>query len=312
MTCRAFFIFTVSITLDLLQVKKYYSMFSRKFYTDLAETFNSYYDSVIALFPKLLIALILFIVVYFIAVIVEKVLMKWLKKSLEDQLLAKFISKTSKIIIITSAILMCLKLIGLGALVTGILGTAGVGAFVLGFAFKDIGEHFLAGVLLAFNRPFRVGDTVELDGIKGSVSSLSLRNTRIKSFDGQDIFIPNGNIIKNKVINYTLDGYYRYDFKVILDNDVNVPQTLDLIHNELKNVTGILQDIKNPSVIVTINETNNLVFTILYWLNTDDKSISAGSIKNNAITQVAEMLLKKGYKMRGNTIEVSNQAEITK
>ena len=132
-------------------------MFESQFYNDLRATFFDYYDQLIEVFPKLLIAIILFVLFYIVSIIVKKLALKWLKKSLDDQLLVKFIARLLQIIIITSSTLMCLKIVGLGSLVTGILGTAGVGAFVLGFAFKDIGEHFLAGIILAFNRPFRVG-----------------------------------------------------------------------------------------------------------------------------------------------------------
>ena len=281
-------------------------MFESQFYNDLRATFFDYYDQLIEVFPKLLIAIILFVLFYIVSIIVKKLALKWLKKSLDDQLLVKFIARLLQIIIITSSTLMCLKIVGLGSLVTGILGTAGVGAFVLGFAFKDIGEHFLAGIILAFNRPFRVGDTVELNGTKGVVNVLNLRNTRIKSFDGQDIFIPNGNIIKNKVINYTLDGFYRYDFNIILDNDVDVPKTIQLIQSKLEHIEGVLHEPKAPAVSVSVNETNNLVFTILYWLNTDNKKLSAAKIKNNAIAEITKYLLHQGYKLRGNTIEVSN------
>lgn len=283
-------------------------MFSSNFYQDLSETFAQYYDSIVELLPKVSIAIILFIGFYFISVVVKRILLKYLKKSLDDQLLVKFIARLVQIIIISATILMCLKVIGLGSLVTGLLGTAGVGAFVLGFAFKDIGEHFLAGILLAFNRPFRIGDTVELHGTKGVVSTLNLRNTKIKSFDGQDIFIPNGNIVKNKVINYTLDGYYRYDFNMILDNTVDVASTILLLKSTLSKVPGILQDPKAPFISVSINENNSLVFTALYWLNTDNKNISAGATKNNAISMVKSELLAAGYKLPGNSIEVIQES----
>ena len=86
------------------------------------------------------------------------------------------------------ALLLVLTIIGLGGVATGLLSGAGVGAFVIGFAFKDIGENFLAGILMAFDRPFNVGDTVELGGEKGKVIALNLRNTQVKSFDGIRIF----------------------------------------------------------------------------------------------------------------------------
>ncbi|HAZ24509.1 MAG TPA: mechanosensitive ion channel protein MscS, partial [Algoriphagus sp.] len=102
-------------------------------------------------------------------------------------------------------------------LVSGLLAGAGITAFVIGFALKDIGENFLAGILLAFKRPFKVGDTVDINGIRGVVLNLNLRDTQIKTPDGKDVFIPNATIIKNPLVNFTIDGFLRYDFIVGLD-----------------------------------------------------------------------------------------------
>ena len=77
------------------------------------------------------------------------------------------------------------------------LAGAGISAFIIGFALKDIGENFLAGIILAFKRPFRVGDIVDINGLKGKVLTLNLRDTQIKTGDGKDVFIPNAVIIKN-------------------------------------------------------------------------------------------------------------------
>ncbi len=281
-------------------------MFSNNLYEDLRLTFTQYYDNIIELLPKLVLAIILLIIFYIISIFAKRILLRGLKNSLDDQLLVKFIARLVQLLIISASVLMALKIIGLGSLVTGLIGTAGVGAFVLGFAFKDIGEHFLAGILLAFNRPFRVGDTVELHGTMGVVNTLNLRNTRIKSFDGQDIFIPNGNIIKNKVINYTLDGFYRYDFEVILKNTINIGHTLDLIKKELTKIKGILQEGKAPFIMIETNEDNQLVFKILYWLNIDNKEISPITVKNEAISQIKNMLLQEGYELPGNSVSVYN------
>jgi small conductance mechanosensitive channel len=65
-----------------------------------------------------------------------------------------------------------LNKIGLGDAVAGLLAGAGVTAIIVGFAFKDIGENLLAGIMLAFNRPFNIGNVVEIDGFVGTVKAL--------------------------------------------------------------------------------------------------------------------------------------------
>ena len=61
-------------------------------------------------------------------------------------------------------LLLFLGIVGLGKAASGLLAGAGVSAFIIGFAFKDIGENFLAGIIMAFDRPFRIGDVVEIAG----------------------------------------------------------------------------------------------------------------------------------------------------
>lgn len=136
---------------------------------------------------------------------------------MDDPLLADFLSKTVKAVILIAAGLIFLKTIGLGGTAGSLLAGAGVGAFILGFAFKDIGENFPAGIMLAFNRPFKVGDVVSLEGIEGKVSTMSLRYVHIKTADGRDIFIPNASIIKKPLINLTIDGDLRFDFTLGFD-----------------------------------------------------------------------------------------------
>ncbi len=178
---------------------------------DTLENLRSYYDDMVALLPKLALALLVLIALLFIANFIQNFSKDRLSRRMDDPLLARFIARLVGTSVIVLALLMALRIVGLGGVAVGLLSTAGVGAFVVGFAFKDIGENFLAGILLAFNRPFRVGDTVELNGHKGTVVTLNLRDTQIKTFDGKDIFIPNANVVKNAVVNYTIDGFLRED-----------------------------------------------------------------------------------------------------
>jgi small-conductance mechanosensitive channel len=89
--------------------------------------------------------------------------------------------------------------------------------FIIGFTFKDIGENFLSGILMAFKSPFRIGDLVQTGDITGYVTSLSLRETTLKSLDGKDVFIPNSTILKEPLSNFTIDGFLRYEFVIGVD-----------------------------------------------------------------------------------------------
>ena len=273
---------------------------------DLKVNVQGYYDSVVALLPKLALALFVFSLLWVIGKFLSRFTQNRLSRRLEDPLLVRFLSRLIHTITVLTALLIVLNIIGLGAAAAGLLGTAGVGAFVLGFAFKDIGEHFLAGIMLAFKRPFRVGDVVELNGIEGKVMTLNLRDTHLKTFDGKDVYVPNGNIIKNPVVNYTIDGYIRYDFEIGLDYGSDIDQAIAIIRDALNNIPEILQEDKAPSVVISTPGTSTLNLIAYYWLDTFDKSVSAQSVKTKAINGALEALTKAGYYLPGDIIELKN------
>lgn len=151
---------------------------------------------------------------------------------------------------------MFLKVAGLGDAASSLLAVAGVSAFIIGFAFKDIGENFLAEVVRAFNRPFTIGDVIETNVIIGTIKSMTLRVTLVKTFDGKGAYIPNALILKNPLKNYTLDGFLRYDCQLDLNYDADFSGATELIFSTLRKIPGILQEIKQPDVTISSMDGN--------------------------------------------------------
>lgn len=117
--------------------------------------------------------------------------------------MTNFLIKAIKTVFVIIVIMFGLKVAGLDGIATGVLTAAGASAVILGFAFKDIGENFISGIILSFNRPFNVNDTVSIGDIFGRVKSMEFRYTKLKTFDGKDVYIPNSDVIKKPVFNFT-------------------------------------------------------------------------------------------------------------
>lgn len=277
-----------------------------KFLNDVFSQLQTYYEDIVAMFPRLVLAIVVFTVLFFLANASRNYVNKRLSSRMDDPLLARFIARLTKTTLVIIALMIVLKIVGLTDIVTGLITGASVSAIVVGFAFKDIGENLLAGIMLAFDRPFRVGDLVELESYQGKVISLNLRNCQIKSFDGQDIYIPNANIIKNPVINYTIDGFRRYDFDIGLDYGSDVDNAREVILNILKSLPGILKDEKAPSVVISSLGTSTLNLTAYYWLDTFDNTVSAGEIKTKALDRILNQLVDDGFNLPGDIIEIKN------
>jgi len=278
-----------------------------EFTKDLWSNIKSYYDSFIDVFPRLVMAILVFTFLLFVANRARDVFSRKLTEKMDDPLLARFLARIIKAIIVVISLMVVFKILGLGDIAAGLITGASVSAVVIGFAFKDIGENFLSGIILAFNRPFRIGDTVELDGIKGKVVALDMRTTHMKSFDGKDIYIPNASVIKNPVLNYTIDGFMRQEFILGLDYGSDVDGAIDIVKKEMMQVDGLLTDRgKAPTVHISDLNTSTLDLTVHYWLDTFDTKFPGTTIRTNAINRVLIALEEAGFYLPGEVIELKN------
>lgn len=247
---------------------------------------------------KIAIAVVLgiLILVFFIYISkwIKNILSRRLNKTTKDPLLADFIAAGVRGIILIFGLTLLFRFLGLTGMVSGILAGAGITAFIIGFALKDIGENFLAGILLAFKRPFRVGDIVEINGMRGRVLALNLRDTQIKTQDGKDVFLPNATIIKNPLINFTIDGFLSYNFTVNLNHDSDYTKALFLIEETIKKVPGVLGGNKKPAVNVAEMTASSLNVTVTYWVNTHNRSKPDPKVRSNAILAVLSELKNAG------------------
>lgn len=277
-----------------------------EFLNDLMTNLRIYYDGFVILLPKLIIAALIFYILLFIANKSRNVANRKLTERMDDPLLAAFLSRIIKIGIVIFALMVVMNIVGLAGMAGGLLTGASVSAVIIGFAFRDIGENFLAGIILAFNRPFRVGDTVELDSVKGKVVALNIRNTQIKSFDGKDIYIPNASVIKSPVVNYTLDGFMRHQFNIGLDYGSDTDKAIEILKNTIINIDGVLKEDREPSVQIGALNSSSYNLTVQYWLNTFNPKFSASDIRTQAIKDSMINLENAGFYMPGDIVELKN------
>lgn len=273
----------------------------------LTDPFLEFYNNFIDKLPVITISLVVLIVGFIIANYAKKLLLNKITPKLSNTLSAAFIAQITNIIIKIIIILIVLNLLGFKDFTSKILAGAGILTFVLGFAFKDIGENFLAGILLAFKSPFKLKDLIESDKILGYVQELNLRETKVKTPDGKDVFVPNAQILKNPLINYTLDGFLRYEFIVGLDYNCNLAEGIKIIFDAVSEVEAVLT-VKNKKTSVLIHEltASTVNIKVLFWIDTF-KSTSRtyhSSIRSEIIDLVVMRLTEKGFYLPADIVEI--------
>ncbi|WP_426492262.1 mechanosensitive ion channel family protein [Hymenobacter sp. 102] len=263
---------------------------------DLQRVLATYWQQFLYILPKLFIALLLLIVAVFVANRVSGLLGGRLRRRSTDPLLADFLASIGKWVMVGLGLMLALNILGFSGIVGSLVGAAGVSAFIVGFAFKDIAENFLAGVILAFNRPFHINDTVEIKGLIGHVEALNLRITLIRTFDGKHIYLPNSLVLKEPLINYTRDGNLRQEFLVTVDLGEQATPELatSVILNYLRTVADIQQTPRAPYVNLEKATATTADLRVYFWADSEDYRRGVLQLKSRLMQEVKQELLGAG------------------
>ncbi|SNR13918.1 mechanosensitive ion channel family protein [Tenacibaculum jejuense] len=274
----------------------------------------TYWNEFLAHVPGILIAILIVIIGFLLSNLISSIFQTTISKRTKDPLITNFLGKTVKYGLIVLAIIFALNIAGLGYVATGFITAAGASAVIIGFAFKDIGENFISGVILSFNRPFDVNDTVLIGDIFGKVKMIEFRHSKLKTFDGRDVYIPNSDIIKKPVFNYTEDGYYRIDFTVGIDYNDDVELAKKVIIKSVVDTPGVIDTSEHKCfVVVDSLGTSTVNLKVLFWTKTMEYKRGASEIKSDVVKNVKNVIMNNGLNMPSDITEVklyNSQKEI--
>ncbi|MEQ8625500.1 MAG: mechanosensitive ion channel [Vicingaceae bacterium] len=267
--------------------------------------FQNYWENILDRSPSIIIGVVLLLLFIFLGRLAKRIFINRFARKATDKLLTNFLGNLVFWIFTTIGLVFLLNAVGLGKAAAGMLAGAGLTAVILGFAFKDIGENLLSGVMMAFSRPFNIGDVIEIDTFVGTVKFLNLRNTHLRTFNGRDIYIPNSNMIKNPLINYTQDGLLRHDFIVGLDYGEAIPEVVRVINETMLSIDKIVHvDDLKPFVTVHEFATSTINLKVHFWINSKDYIGSTVVLKSEVMGKVISALVEKDFGMPADILEL--------
>ena len=266
---------------------------------------NSLWTDFIAHLPNYIMALLIIILGFIASKYISQLFKRTISRKSKDPLMTNFLTRSIRLAILIIVIMFALQVAGLGGSATGSGTAAGASAIVVGFAFRDIGENFISGVILSFKRPFDINDTVMIGDIFGKVKGLEFRYTKLKTFDGRDVYIPNSDIIKKAVYNYTEDGYYRLDFNVGIDYDDSIELAKKVILDTVLSTPGVINTPEHSS-FVTVDSlgTSTVNLKILFWTKTMDYKRGALETKSDLVRRVKDVIIENGLNMPADITEI--------
>ena len=246
------------------------------------------------------------VLLFFITLWVASLLSKITSAILEQDVLKKLklkrgmprtISVMAKYAILTIGFMVAVAAAGLELTsLTIVIGALGVG---IGFGLQDVINNFISGLILLFERPIQIGDTIEVGELWGKVKQIGIRSSVIVTFDGSEVIVPNGMLISQEVTNWTLsDNKRRLDVEVGVEYGSNLEQVIEILKKCAVNHKEVMED-PAPSAWFTGFGDSSINFKLVFWFPAFDGGLGVKS-------EVA-LAVDKALKEAGITIPFPQQ-----
>jgi small-conductance mechanosensitive channel len=217
--------------------------------------------------------------------------LRWLRGRDDNPYMDGLVRRVVQSAVVIVGLVLALNLLGATALVGAVLGSAGVIGLVVGFAFRDIAENYMAGVLLSLRRPFAPDDHLVIDRYEGKVIALTSRATLLMTLDGNQVSLPNSLVFKSVVTNYTANPKRRFDFALPVDPSESMGRARDLGLEALAQVEGVLRE-PAPSFAVDGYAAKGIDVRFFGWV--DQRRNDVGKVRTEALRAVRGAFARAG------------------
>ena len=207
---------------------------------------------------------------------------------------AELLSQTVKVIFIIFGLILALSLVGAETILGTLLGGAGVIGIAVGFAVKDTIENYIASLMLSIRQPFRARDHIVINGKEGIVVRLTSRATILMTLDGNQLRIPNAEVFKSTILNYTKNPERRFSFELGVDANDDPMAAIKVAIDEIRQLDFVLD---KPKAIATIKEVgdSNIILEFKIWVNQLETDFSKA--RSIAIREAKHALENAGFSL---------------
>ena len=235
--------------------------------------------------PGLALGLVIMAAFILLAPHIAKVLVKPLTRTTTSPLLRSVIQRSVSLVLILLGIYLFLFLAGLTGFAIAVVSGTGVVGLILGFAFRDIAENFISSLLLTIQRPFRIGDIVQINDFTGIIQKVTARATTLVDFDGNHIQIPNATIYKGVIKNLTANPLMRGQFVIGVGYDADIQHAQQMAQEITSAQDNVLID-PEPQILIDELGPSTYNIKVYFWVDVEKTSVlKMASVLMRKITQ---------------------------
>ncbi|MEA5619088.1 mechanosensitive ion channel family protein [Cronbergia sp. UHCC 0137] len=226
---------------------------------------ESMIDSFIKLIPNLILALIVFIIFVLIGRAFKHLVKRLTRHRRYARNLGMVLGRLAQSVTDLIGLFISLSVVFPSLRASDLVQLLGISGVAIGFAFRDILQNFLAGILILLTEPFQIDDQIVFKGFEGTVENIQTRATTIKTYDGRRIVIPNSELFTNSVIVNTAFEIRRLEYDIGVGYGDDIDRTKELILEAIHHLDIVLTD-PAPDVLVMELAESTVNIRVRWWI----------------------------------------------
>ena len=228
---------------------------------------DTWLDGFIKLLPNIAVGIITFILFWCIGWFIQRSIGKFANSKGRDSL-GEVAGSLTKWAVIIIGFMLAVTIIAPSIKPADLFAGLGVSSVAIGFAFKDILQNMLAGILILLRQPFEVGDQIVSGGYEGTVEKIETRATLIKTYDGRLVVVPNSDIYTNSVVVNTAYAYRRSQYDIGIGCNDDWDKARALMVEACQSIQGVEADPKPETIPVALGDFANII-RLRWWTKSD-------------------------------------------
>jgi len=249
----------------------------------------------IALLPQIAVATLVLILTWAIAALGRSLVTRTLSRTKLRPSLQDLFTLLTSILIWVFGIMVAAVIVFPGLTPASILAGLGIGSVAIGFAFKDVFENFLAGIIILFRREMRMGDHIECEGIEGKVAHIAIRESHIRQTDGQLVIVPNAMLFKNPVYVRTDQKHRRQTVICGVAYDVDLNEARTVISKAVEGCETVEQGDHPIQIFAQEFGGSSINFEVTWW--TGSVPVEQRRSRDEVVTAVKRALDDAGLEI---------------
>jgi len=221
-------------------------------------------NSIIGGLPNFILALAIFFVFYLVAKRTRLMVVRLTERRHKAKNLGIILGKLAQSAVIVAGLLVVLSILFPSFNPGDLIQLLGIGSVAIGFAFHDLFQNFLAGILLLLTAPFRIGDQIVVQEYEGTVEDIAMRATTIRTYDGRRVVIPNTDLFTNSVTVNTAFEHRCLEHDIEIDFAEDVERVKTVIRETLVALDGVLSQPPVEALVVALTK-DGVTLRVSWW-----------------------------------------------